>query len=234
MLAATVVAGLMTAPSDVRAFELRFDPYTLTIPDTVPLAHVAIAAGIVAVISFLAALLYFQGVWNRRWDEYFRGATPPTAPGPFLQFRGVNFAIGCVTLGVVVGMALGEIKVAYGAGAILAAAGALIALSRVFRLIEDGGPIEIESNWGGLGGGLGGWRLSAAAALVLVTLAFAGGAFALLGSGSATQENGTQENGTQESGTQTSGAQKGDTKDKAADTKAGTQTRDAAPKSDKK
>jgi hypothetical protein len=263
MLAATVAAGLMTAPSPARAFELRsaFGTFTLTIPDAVPLPDAAIAAGVVAVMSFLAGLLYYQGVWNRRWDEYFGGATPPTAPGPFLQFRSVNFAIACFTLVVLVGMALGDIKGAYGAGAILAGAGALIALSRVFRLTEEGGPIEIESNWGGLGGGLGGWRLSAAAALVLVTLAFAGGAFALLGSKSGddesnteetntqetktqenkTQKNKPQENKTQENKTHDSGMPQGGTNDKSTtvpkqttDTQAGTETRSAAPKSDKK
>jgi hypothetical protein len=46
------------------------------------------------------------------------------------------------------------------------------------QAIRDSNGIGIDSNWGGFGGGLGGWHLNKAASLGLVTLALAGAAVA--------------------------------------------------------
>ncbi len=57
---------------------------------------------------------------------------------------------------------------------ILAGAGSLAALvSAVLRVTEGGETVGVESEWGGLGQGLGGWRLSAPAALLLAGVALA-------------------------------------------------------------
>lgn len=49
-----------------------------------------------------------------------------------------------------------------------------IAIRAVAALERD--PVELRSSWGGLGGGLGGWRLSRSAVLLLLTLALIGAA----------------------------------------------------------
>ena len=49
---------------------------------------------------------------------------------------------------------------------------ALIAAAYALSLLRDGETIELQSNWGGLGGGLGGWRLSPATSLVVLSLLF--------------------------------------------------------------
>jgi hypothetical protein len=52
----------------------------------------------------------------------------------------------------------------------------LLLLICIQELISSIGtePPEIVSNWGGLGGGLGGWRMSRSLALLLVTIVLAG------------------------------------------------------------
>jgi hypothetical protein len=56
---------------------------------------------------------------------------------------------------------------AFGIGAILSF------LAFLFLLVKGYSP-QLDSHWGGFGGGLGGWRLSPAAALLLVTLVLSG------------------------------------------------------------
>lgn len=46
--------------------------------------------------------------------------------------------------------------------------------------MRRGGSVSVESNWGGFGGGLGGWRLSPALILFVASLFFAGIAVTLL------------------------------------------------------
>jgi hypothetical protein len=41
------------------------------------------------------------------------------------------------------------------------------------RLLEQGGPPEIETHWGGIGGGLGGWRMSRSLGYLLVAMVLA-------------------------------------------------------------
>jgi hypothetical protein len=58
---------------------------------------------------------------------------------------------------------------------------ALLAATRTIELLGRGDAVELQSRWGGLGGGLGGWRLSPAASLLLLTLFLAGAAVAVVG-----------------------------------------------------
>jgi hypothetical protein len=62
--------------------------------------------------------------------------------------------------------------------ALIFAGAAFVTLSACVQAIRDSNGIGIDSNWGGFGGGLGGWHLSKAASLALVTLALAGAAVA--------------------------------------------------------
>jgi hypothetical protein len=53
---------------------------------------------------------------------------------------------------------------------------ALSAAAAALSSFRKGEAIELQSNWGGLGGGLGGWRLSSATSLAVLAFLFAGGA----------------------------------------------------------
>lgn len=50
---------------------------------------------------------------------------------------------------------------------------ALLAGLRTIRLLGSGESIQFETNWGGIGGGMGGWRLSPAAAFAFLAIVFA-------------------------------------------------------------
>jgi uncharacterized integral membrane protein len=70
----------------------------------------------------------------------------------------------------------GEIKLWQAMLAVLFGSAALGAAARAIRLIGEGQTIELQSQWGGLGGTIGGWRLSPATSLILLALVFAGAA----------------------------------------------------------
>jgi len=55
-------------------------------------------------------------------------------------------------------------------------AGTIVSVVELREAMLIEGPPEFRSNWGGLGGGLGGWELSRSAVLLLVALAFAAAA----------------------------------------------------------
>ncbi len=64
------------------------------------------------------------------------------------------------------------------AGAVVLGLGVLVAIGVLIWLLTKGETIEVESRWSGLGGGLGGWRMSTAASAAMIA---AGLVAALLG-----------------------------------------------------
>jgi hypothetical protein len=87
----------------------------------------------------------------------------------------LGYAFGVVVttgFGVVITREIGAgraiVLLALGAGAVV------VSMAAIRRITEMDDPVGLESDWGGLGQGLGGWRLSASATLVLVALVFAG------------------------------------------------------------
>jgi hypothetical protein len=56
---------------------------------------------------------------------------------------------------------------------VLFASVALVFLTRLIRSLEDGELLGIESHWGGLGGGVGGWRISMPVAYFIGVATFA-------------------------------------------------------------
>jgi uncharacterized integral membrane protein len=72
-----------------------------------------------------------------------------------------------------------EIKFWQAMMVVLIGSPAIIAAARAIELLGQGETIEMQSQWGGLGGVLGGWRLSPVTSLVLLALAFAGGAIGI-------------------------------------------------------
>jgi hypothetical protein len=53
---------------------------------------------------------------------------------------------------------------------------ALVTAAAALERFRKGEDVELESNWGGLGGGLGGWRVSSVACLSLMAVIFAASA----------------------------------------------------------
>jgi hypothetical protein len=87
----------------------------------------------------------------------------------------LGYGLGAVVTagtGVVLTLEIGAgraiVLLALGAGAVIAL------LAAIRRIGETGEPVGIESDWGGLGQGLGGWRISPSAALMVVALLFGG------------------------------------------------------------
>jgi hypothetical protein len=74
---------------------------------------------------------------------------------------------------------LGDTIVLRVALALCFASAALWVAYYAFTELRAGHPIETESRFGGLGGGLGGWRISSAAGLLLLTAVLTGAAVAL-------------------------------------------------------
>lgn len=52
------------------------------------------------------------------------------------------------------------------------AAIAVLFLARLIGSLESGDSLSVESHWGGLGGGVGGWRISRAAVYLICTVTF--------------------------------------------------------------
>jgi hypothetical protein len=92
-------------------------------------------------------------------------------------------ALICSLLGVtslaalgLIGAASGEISFFQAIVVVAFGSAALTAATFAIERLAKGDTIEMQSHWGGLGGVLGGWRLSPTASLLLVALVFAGGA----------------------------------------------------------
>src|ERR1700740_3067463 len=71
---------------------------------------------------------------------------------------------------VIAAVLAGAINWTQGIVVVLAGVMAIIAATRAVELFGQGDRIELQSHWGGLGGGLGGWRLSPGASLVVLAL----------------------------------------------------------------
>jgi hypothetical protein len=61
----------------------------------------------------------------------------------------------------------------------VSAAGTLIAAAYALGALRSGEGIGVSSHWGGLGGGLGGWRLTPATPALLLALIFFGASVAI-------------------------------------------------------
>jgi len=59
---------------------------------------------------------------------------------------------------------------------LLLGSAALVAMAQVIDRLQRGESIELQSHWGGLGGAIGGWRLSPVTSLLLLALILTGSA----------------------------------------------------------
>ncbi|QCO00886.1 hypothetical protein D3867_01695 [Azospirillum argentinense] len=74
---------------------------------------------------------------------------------------------------------LGEFSFGQAIVCVVTGTAALILFSRLIDLVNQGEGIEFQTHWGGLGGGLGGWRLSPVVAIALVALVLLGSTAAI-------------------------------------------------------
>lgn len=160
---------------------------------------VAIVASAVALISLL---LVAFGPIGAPWPQGLPGHAPEIAyvAGGFgagvviMSFLSVaderkapsSWIIGVLfSAGVMVIAALRSDRLPLLQGAMVAVLGsiALVAAAHALTLFRSGETVGLESSWSGLGGGLGGWRMSPATALCVLAL-LSGGAAILAGQSS--------------------------------------------------
>ncbi len=102
---------------------------------------------------------------------------PPPPPGPALSARGLGAISASVILALITlcdSAVRANALEPLSAGLVLVfGALALVAFVAAVDLVQRGQGVEFESRWGGLGGGLGGWRLSPVAVLIAIGLLFA-------------------------------------------------------------
>lgn len=77
-------------------------------------------------------------------------------------------------------LANATITVLLGGIALLLLSTALQVISAAVRMFNEGYRIEVQSQWGGLGGGLGGWQISQLAGMVLLAAMLIGGTLGAL------------------------------------------------------
>lgn len=133
-------------------------------------AAVAVAVAVGAVVGFIAG-------------RYVRpGSFAPTAAAPRRSGEWYRVALFCGA--VMVLAALPEKTLSFVEAAVIIVLGAitLVAASRALSLLADGAAVELQTEWGGLGGGLGGWRLSPVVGLIFLALIFGGSAVAFTAS----------------------------------------------------
>ena len=110
---------------------------------------------------------------------------------------------------------------------------ALLTLAQVLRDISDGNGVGFESHWGGLAGGMGGWRLSPSATTLLLAIMLIGGVIAAgIGGGgggdTATEDNGSAE-GKGADGNDSADGNDGAAEDEAADPEKAAPANSSAP-----
>jgi hypothetical protein len=120
----------------------------------------------------LWAALVVLMLWLRnrvsRYEEGTYGAPQPR--------DSAFFAIGVAAWGMAgllaLGVTRGTLEALPAALALACATGALIATTFALDALRRGEGIGISSHWGGLGGGIGGWRVTPAASATLLALVF--------------------------------------------------------------
>jgi hypothetical protein len=88
----------------------------------------------------------------------------------------VYVALFCFAMMAVAAVQSDQLSFARSALVILIGSGALVAAAQAVAQLERGETIELTTHWGGLGGGIGGWRLSPVTALIIIALALTGSA----------------------------------------------------------
>lgn len=130
-------------------------------PSALPAIGIPVGAGIA-----LLALGIWRVVSTNRAD----------ASEPGEAMLGITAAGAAVLL--VAGVLADKVSPMGAALVLILGMGSLLALHRALREVSKADGLAFESHWGGLAGGMGGWRLSAASVTFLVTIILIGAAIA--------------------------------------------------------
>lgn len=88
--------------------------------------------------------------------------------------------IGCLVLAAAAGALAKEVSYVQAVLTVLFGSAAFLAGFQTIELLRGGDAIELRNQWGGLGSGLGGWRLSAATSFLILAVVFAGSTTAIV------------------------------------------------------
>lgn len=98
--------------------------------------------------------------------------------------RAISFTLVLAAWGMVVllctGVARGAVDPVRAALVLACATATLVTAAYALAAMRRGDQIGMNSHWGGLGGGLGGWRISAPTATILLALVFLGATLAVV------------------------------------------------------
>ena len=121
----------------------------------------------------------------------------PMAPQPLDRWL-VGFGAVCGTASILVVLAVmnRQADAIPGAALLLCGVIAFIAALHAFERLKGGEAIEFNSYWGGLGGSLGGWRLSPATTTILLALIFLGATVTIAVGGGPGREDASAGNAT--------------------------------------
>jgi hypothetical protein len=163
-----------------------------------------VVAVVASGVALVCLLLVAFGPIGVRWPQGLAGHVPEVAyvAGGFaagvsiMSFLSVAderkapsaWIIGVLfSAGVMVVAALRSDRLPLLQGAVVAILGsiALVAAAHALTLFRGGETVELQSSWTGLGGGLGGWRMSPVTALCALAL-LSGGAAVIAGQSSST------------------------------------------------
>lgn len=131
------------------------------------------------VAGFAAAGLSF-GVYAlvREWSGRSPGTVGSISPGPVWAA-----AIGAVWIGLVLlllGAVIGhELRPMHAAVLLVCGSLAIVGAIYAFESLRNGNSVEFSSYWGGLGGGMGGWRISPVTTTIVLTIIFLGALIAI-------------------------------------------------------
>jgi hypothetical protein len=116
--------------------------------------------------------LGFAPAWL--WAAIASRPTPPAPePLPYPEPYGWTLAAVAALWAAAIGSAsLGAFSFAQAAVVVLGGTAAIPFAAQALRRLAYGEVFQLESHWGGLGGGLGGWRLSPLMTAALLALAF--------------------------------------------------------------
>jgi hypothetical protein len=144
-----------------------------------PQAWPAASLPLLGVGFTLVALGFWTQLRAIRRQRYFYETDEP--PRPLRSAGFVAVILASLGMAALLGLAAvrGAVEPVPAAMLLVFGVGTLIAASSTLAELRNGGAIGLSSNWGGLGGGLGGWKLTPALSAMLLTLILLGATLAI-------------------------------------------------------
>lgn len=133
-------------------------------------AVIATTIGVPLPISLGCAFLF--GVILAGTGALFVPVNSPGVQSYKVHRLALSMAIGGLIMIASTAAAFSEISYARAAVLIVTGSSGLLMVGAAAHRLRRGDTLEVESHWGGLGGGIGGWRVSALSALAVLSVVF--------------------------------------------------------------